>query len=152
MRFNRLLIVSSLCAMLAVPALAAEPRPPFDPVVQITKLHDTIGITAAEESVWAPVADILLANAKANHDRFHQWKDKAGSKDKVSAVDRLKKEQILASARVDELAKLGPAVEKLYAALTPAQQALADAAFAPHRHPWHKMDHKPSDMKPAPAQ
>jgi len=133
MRLDRLLIVSTVCALLAVPALAAEKRAPVDPQVRVTKIHDAIGITAAEESAWAPVADILLADAKAMSDLYKGMKGKIGAKAKVSTLERLKAQQAVATARQDHLAKLIPAVEKLYTVLTPEQQALADAAFAPQK-------------------
>lgn len=96
----------------------------------IARLHDKIGITAAEEPKWSAVADIYRANAKAMKDLRAQYgKNRTGE----TAVDRLKAQQAYAGARQDYLNHLLPAVQDLYTVLTPAQQAIADQALSPTR-------------------
>ena len=127
MRYNRLMVASSLFAMLAVPALA-------------------------EEGTWAPVAVEMLADIKETRELYEEMKDLLGPNARASLVVRLKAEQKLASVRLIHLNRLIPLEEALYAVLTPAQQNLADTALAPHHHwvrtSWPEMELVPVDNDP----
>ncbi len=130
MRLSRFWATLAVSMALATPVMAADMAKTRDPDVKITKIHDSIGITADEEAAWKPLAEIMRSNAKSNQAMYEALKANNSAR---GAIDKFKAQKALATQRVDHLTVLIPAMEKLYAVLTPAQRPLADAAFAPSR-------------------
>jgi hypothetical protein len=98
---------------------------------RIKELHERLGITAAQETLWGAVAQTLRDNATALRAAVADW---IAHRDTMTAIDDLKSYQIIAEAHSNGSKKLITAFEPLYAALTPDQQKKADHIFKEHRH------------------
>ncbi len=96
---------------------------------RIRRLHDRLEITAAEETLWAPIAQIMRENALAL--RVSVSHDKASMK-LATAVNDLKTFQIIAEQHSSGLKKLIPAFTTLYDSMPPAQQKRANTVFGRH--------------------
>jgi hypothetical protein len=126
-----LMIVGSPAAMAggqppAVPGVMlaqARPNPPPDVEASIAGLHQRLQITPAQESAFSAVANVLRGNARAEASAPHQPPANA------SAVDELRAEIQYDEVELAGLKKLLPALEALYASLSPAQRQAADATF-----------------------
>lgn len=97
--------------------------------VRIKELRGRLQVTAAQESLWNNVAQIMRDNAakfRAN------VPDRSTGPDTSTAVDDLKAFQIIADEHANGLRKLIPAFEALYASMTPAQKKHADQVFRKH--------------------
>ena len=143
--------VSFAAAMALSAIVLASPTPSFaadashkamhsgmhrDIEAHIKKLHQQLRITAAEESVWAPVAQVMRDNSKAMSDAFNDRIQKVNG---MSAVDDINSFQAITAAHADGLKNLAAAFGPLYAAMSPDQQKHADSVFG------HKMaKHKPA--------
>ena len=97
---------------------------------RISELHDRLQITAAQEPLWAVVAQTMRDNAATLHASVA---DRLANRDTMNAVDDLKFFQIVADEHSNGLKKFIPAFEALYNAMTPAQQKQADYVFKGHR-------------------
>ena len=94
---------------------------------RIAKLHESLKITAAQETHWKAVADVMRANAAAM-DKLVA--DKAAKDPQsLTAVDDLKNYELFAQAHVTGLKKLISVFDTLYAAMPPAQKTIADQVF-----------------------
>ena len=94
---------------------------------RIRRLHDKLGISSAQEALWAPVAQVMRDNEVAFRAGL-----KEGTHDMKSstATNDLKTFQIIADHHAEGLKKLIPAFDALYESLPPAQQKRADRVFA----------------------
>ena len=93
---------------------------------RIRQLHDRLQITAAEETLWKPVADAMRENQTAfRADMARQTSGKASP----TAVDELRTFQIIADQHAAGLKKLIPVFDTLYQGLPPAKQKRADRIF-----------------------
>jgi hypothetical protein len=103
----------------------AQPNPARAPDVEanIASLHQRLQITPAQEAPFNAVANALRANARAEATAPHQPPANA------SAVDELRAEIQYDEIELTGLKKLLPALEALYASLSPAQRQAADMAF-----------------------
>jgi LTXXQ motif family protein len=99
-----------------------NPRPP-DIEASIANLRQRLQITPAQEASFSAVANVLRANARAEASAPHQPPANA------SAVDELRAEIQYDEVELAGLKRLLPALEALYASLTPAQRQAADATF-----------------------
>lgn len=97
----------------------------------ITDLHRRLGITAAEEPQWSAFAQVMRDNAKHMEQAF-QARAKAGPD--MNAVQDLQSYAAIAQAHADDMQRLVPAFQALYATLTPAQQKTADTVFRTFEH------------------
>jgi hypothetical protein len=97
--------------------------PPPDVEASITSLHQRLQITPAQEAPFGAVANVLRANARAEASAPHQPAANA------SAVDELRAEIQYDEVELGGLKRLLPALEALYASLSPAQRQAADMAF-----------------------
>ncbi len=97
--------------------------------VRIKELRGRLQVTAAQESLWNNVAQILRDNAAAFRANVP---DRSTGPDTSTAVDDLKAFQIIADEHANGLRKLIPAFEALYASMTPAQKKHADQVFRKH--------------------
>jgi hypothetical protein len=102
----------------------ARPSPPPPNVeASIASLHQRLQITPAQEAPFGAVANAIRANARAEATAPHQPAANA------SAVDELRSEIQYDEMELAGLKKLLPALEALYANLSPAQRQAADSAF-----------------------
>jgi hypothetical protein len=97
--------------------------PPPDVEASIANLHQRLQITPAQEAGFGAVANVLRANARAEGSAPHQPPANA------SAVDELRAEIQYDEVELAGLKRLLPALEALYASLSPAQRQAADMAF-----------------------
>lgn len=104
-------------------AQARPNPPPPDVESNIASLHQRLQITSAQEAPFNAVANALRANARAEATVPHQPAANA------SAVDELRAEIQYDEIELTGLKKLLPALEALYASLSPAQRQAADMAF-----------------------
>jgi len=100
-----------------------NPAPPPDIEANITSLRQRLQITPAQEAPFNAVANALRANSRAEATAPHQPPANA------SAVDELRAEIQYDEIELAGLKKLLPALEALYASLSPAQRQAADMAF-----------------------
>ena len=100
-----------------------NPAPPSDVEAEIASLRQRLQITPAQETPFNTFANALRANARAEASVPHQPPANA------SAVDELRAEIQYDEAYLAGLRKLLPALEALYASLSPAQRQAADMAF-----------------------
>jgi hypothetical protein len=96
---------------------------------RIKELRSRLQITAAQESLWNNVAQIMRDNAATFRANVP---DRSTGPDTSTAVDDLKAFQIIADEHANGLRKLIPAFAALYASMTPTQQKHADQVFRKH--------------------
>ena len=105
----------------------ARPTPPNPPPpdieANISSLHQRLQISPAQEAQFSAVANVLRANARAEATAPHEPPPNA------SAVDELRAEIQYDETELAGLKRLLPALEALYASLSPAQKQAADMAF-----------------------
>ena len=102
------------------------------PEIRIKRLHDRLGITAAEESQWSPVAKVMLDNASAMNEAVQNRVHMAGT---MTAISDLKSYEAIVDAHADGIHKLAAAFAPLYKTMPEAQQKHADAVFARRTEP-----------------
>jgi hypothetical protein len=130
-------------ATLAVPASAATPtqtqpgahvasmstRTPVD--TRISNLHTRLQITAAQESLWQPVAQVMRDNA-STMDSLRQ--SRMANTNTMSAVDDLRSYGQVVDAHADGVKKLTSAFEPLYNSMSDPQKRNADLIFRGNTH------------------
>ena len=104
-------------------AQARPNPPPPDVEASIASIHQRLQITPAQEAPFNAVANVLRANARAEAAAPHEPPANA------SAVDELRAEIQYDEVELAGLKRLLPALEALYASLSPAQRQAADATF-----------------------
>jgi protein CpxP len=138
-----LLASFAICALVAgIPgsAYAAENTPQSatasgkmirseSPEGRVKNLHDMLKITAAEETQWHGVAQVMLDNASAIDSAI---KDRVRMSKGMTAIDDLKSYQAIVEAHAQGIKKLAIAFRPLYASMPEEQQKNADAVFG-HR-------------------
>jgi|SRR5271157_4387775 len=97
--------------------------PPPDVEASIASLRQKLQINAAQEAPFNAVANVIRANARAEASAPHQ------PPANVSAINELRAEIQYDEVELAGLKKLLPALEALYASLSPAQKQAADMAF-----------------------
>jgi hypothetical protein len=100
-----------------------NPAPPSDVEAEIASLRQRLQITPAQEAPFSTFANALRANARAEGSLPHQPPANA------SAVDELRAEIQYDEAYLAGLKRLLPALEALFASLSPTQRQAADMAF-----------------------
>lgn len=103
---------------------------------RITKLHDQLKITPAQEDKFNALAQVMRDNRTA-HDALVDQKIQAEKTQ--TALDDLQAYAQIAQAHADGVKKLADAFGALYATLSPDQQKAADEAFRAHKR--HVMEH-----------
>jgi hypothetical protein len=94
--------------------------------VRIKSLHAQLKITPEEEQEWSVVAQTMRDNA-AEMDKLVQQRTQ--QRTGMSAVDDMKSYEAIVQAHADEMQKLVPAFEALYAKMPAAQQKRADTVI-----------------------
>jgi periplasmic protein CpxP/Spy len=101
---------------------------------KIAYLKAELKITPAQESLWAPVAQAMRDNAQALDQAILRARQE---KKPLDAVQRISLREDFAKTRSENEARFLASFKPLYAALSPAQQQVANEMFAPH-HGWHR--------------
>ena len=104
-------------------AQARPGPPPPDVEANIANLHRQLQITPAQEAQFNSVANVMRGNARAEAAAPHQPPANA------AAVDDLRAEIQYDEIELAGMKRLLPALEALYASLSPVQRQAADAAF-----------------------
>jgi hypothetical protein len=117
-----------LASSLPVGAAGSKAKPvPADPVeARIKKLHSDLHITAAQESQWSDVAQMMRDNGKTMADLRQQRVDDSKA---LGAVDELKSYAAVIDAHADGLHKFIPVFQSLYDSMSDAQKKTADSVF-----------------------
>ena len=130
-------------ALLANPASAATPAQTQSGVhvmtvaahtavdTSISSLHTRLQITAAQESLWQPVAQVMRDNA-GTMDSLRQ--SRTANANSMSAVDDLRSYAEVVDAHADGIKKLTPAFEALYNSMSDTQKHNADLIFRSDHH------------------
>ena len=118
--------VVATIAFAATPAMAANDPGPTRVEARIKDMHAKLKITAAEEEQWAKVADVMRDNAKRMDELNNA---RSASAKTMNAVDDLKSYGEVVDAHADEIKKFATAFDPLYASMSEAQKAEADALF-----------------------
>jgi periplasmic protein CpxP/Spy len=111
----------------SLPVLMAQARPAAPPTqsveANIANLHQRLQITPAQEAQFSAVASVMRENARAE----------AGAPQapppNSTAVDDLRAYIRYSEVELAGLKRLLPALDALYATLSPAQRQAANAAF-----------------------
>ena len=108
---------------LALAQAQAQTPPAQPPNIEsdITELHQRLRITPAQEQRFAAVAEIMRQNARA----AAQMAPPANA----NAIEALRLAIQFGQQELDGMKRLLPALQALYATLTPAQQKTADTMF-----------------------
>jgi hypothetical protein len=93
---------------------------------RIADLHKQLHITSAESSQWDQFAQVMRDNAK---EVDQSYKDRADKLDTMSAVDNMQSFAQIEQLRAQQMQKLVPAFQTLYASLSDEQKQDADALF-----------------------
>lgn len=93
---------------------------------RIADLHKQLHITSAESSQWDQFAQVMRDNAK---EIDQSYKDRADKLDTMSAVDNMQSFAQIEQMRAQQMQKLVPAFQTLYASLSDEQKQDADALF-----------------------
>jgi hypothetical protein len=130
-------------ATLAAPASAATPgqtqasahvmtvaaHTPVD--TRINSLHARLQITADQESLWQPVAQVMRDNA-STMDSLRQ--SRMANASNMSAIDDLRSYGQVVDAHADGIKKLTSAFEALYNSMSDTQKHNADLIFRSDTH------------------
>jgi hypothetical protein len=93
---------------------------------RITDMHRELQVTPAESSQWDQFAQVMRDNAK---EIDQAYKDRADKLDSMSAVDNMQSYAQIEQLRAQQVQKLVPAFQTLYASLSDQQKQRADALF-----------------------
>src|SRR5215469_4239025 len=104
-------------------AQAQPATQPQNVETSISSLHQRLQITPAQEAQFGTVANVLRENARAEAAAPQQPAPNA------TAVDDLRAYIRYSEVELAGLKKMLPALETLYATLSPTQKRAADAAF-----------------------
>jgi len=100
---------------------------PVEPIdTQIANLHKRLGITSAQEPMWADVAQAMHDEAKLTEAYFKQ---RAAAANSMTAIEDLNSYQQFAQTRADALKKIAASFETLYASMPDNQKKTADKVF-----------------------
>ena len=110
----------------ATPSAAAV-SPSMDRVERhIVDLKRRLQITAAQQTQWDAFTTVMRANAQR---MATLYADRAAHATALSAPDDMRTYAELARAHADDLQKLVPTFDALYASMAPEQKANADKVF-----------------------
>jgi len=102
----------------------AEARDPVE--AHIKELHNKLHITAAQQTQWDSLVQVMRDNAKAMIDLQKQRKEDVSA---MTAVDAVKSYQAVIEAHEKGMEKFVPAFEALYDSMSDSQKKTADAMF-----------------------
>ncbi len=90
---------------------------------RLTEVHDRLGITPAQQPQWDALVGTLRDNAVAMRANPAVQAIRSG---RLDAVQEMRAAADLARQRADAMQRTLPAVEALYAVLSPEQRQMAD--------------------------
>ncbi len=134
MRLTSMAQATLSLAVLALPAaVSAQPNAapgsvpgqdvPARVEQRLGKMHDALGITAAEEALWSQYAQVTRTNADGMGRAFAQRRSATAS---MSAADNLQSMAAIAAQHAQNMQRLATTFGKLYAAMPPDQKKTAD--------------------------
>jgi hypothetical protein len=106
------------------PAMAAAKADPVE--AHIKELHNKLHITAAQQTQWDSLMQVMRDNAKAMTDLQKQRGQDASA---MTAVDAIKSYQAVIAAHEAGMAKFVPAFQALYDSMSSTQKETADSMF-----------------------
>ena len=106
---------------------------------QIKELQDALIFTEAQQALWNNLAAVMRENAK---DMDALNKDRAENTVPMSAVEHMKFHSQITKAHLDQLNKLIPPFEALYASMSDEQKKTTDTIFRTGKYEKHKKHHK----------
>jgi hypothetical protein len=106
-----------------LPVQAQPPAQPPNVEANIASLHQRLQITPTQETQFNAVANVMRQNARAEASAPPQPPANA------NAVDQLRAEIQYDEVELSGMKRLLPALEALYATLSPQQRQTADAIF-----------------------
>jgi hypothetical protein len=110
----------------ATTAPAPEAAKP-DPVeARITELHDRLQITAAQQTQWDNLVQVMRGNARAMMDL---QKERSEDVNSMTAVDAVKSYAAVIKAHQTGMRKFVPAFQGLYESMSGTQKKIADSVF-----------------------
>jgi periplasmic protein CpxP/Spy len=109
-------------------AVARQPGETIQSLTErrIADLHSRLHITAEQTQQWDQLAQVMRQNATELEQTNRQRAEKLGS---MSAVDNVQSFAQLEQQRANDMQRVVPALQTLYAALSDQQKALADQLF-----------------------
>lgn len=137
MRLRSAFQTAALAAILALPVAAAgqQAAPGGASAGQnamarveqrLSKLHDALGITPAEENLWTQYAQIQRTNASEMSQRLAQRRTGRNS---MSATENIQSLADMSAQHARNMQRLSAAFERLYGAMPPDQRRTADQVF-----------------------
>jgi hypothetical protein len=93
---------------------------------RLTQLHQHLRITPTEQSAWDQFAEASMQNATRLDTAFRARAEQVPT---MNAIQNMQTFADLDMQRAQDMQQLVPAFQKLYAALSPAQQKTADQLF-----------------------
>ncbi|MBV1831119.1 hypothetical protein HNW77_09730 [Komagataeibacter sp. AV436] len=109
-------------------SLAHTPHDPAPDEVEahIKALHDELGITKKQETLWTPFAQDMMDNAQRLHDAIEARRDKLP---KMNAVENMQSYADLVAERAHDMQTLNSAFAPLYGSFSKKQRKHADTLF-----------------------
>jgi len=98
---------------------------------RIKQLQTSLKITDAQQVPWNNLTQVMRENAKAMD---ALTKDKAEEAKSTNAVERMKFHSKISEARLEQLKKMIPPFEALYASLSDEQKKTTDSLFPSGEH------------------
>jgi len=119
-----------ILAQVAPSSATTEPAPETtkpDPVeARIKELHNKLHLTAAQQTPWDNLVQVMRGNAKAMMDLQKERSQDAKS---MNAVDAVKSYAAVIEAHEAGMGKFVPAFQALYESMSDAQKKIADSMF-----------------------
>ena len=102
---------------------------------QIKQLGGALNITEAQKELWNNLTQVMRENAK-EMDAFtdDRTKERTESSKTMNSVERMKFHRQITKIQLDQLEKLIPPFEALYASMSDQQKNIADSVFQTGRH------------------
>ncbi|MDQ2801806.1 MAG: Spy/CpxP family protein refolding chaperone [Pseudomonadota bacterium] len=131
------LLISALLASAAVPAVAQNagadagagmPGMTAEQMAQqrLSELYANLNITRNEQPAWNQFAGMSMQNASRLDQAFRQ---RAAAVPKMTAPENLQSFVAIQAQQIQDMQRLSPAFDALYAQLSPQQRQAADQMF-----------------------
>ena len=96
---------------------------------RIAHLHAKLQITADQQPQWDAFAQVMRANARSTDQRFQQ---RVQTMPAMTAAENMQSYAQLATEHAEDMQKLVPVFQALYASMSDHQKASADQMFRDH--------------------
>jgi len=104
--------------------------------LQIKQLQDALNLTEAQQGLWNNLTKVMRENAK-DMDAFS--KTRGENFKTMNSVEHLKYHRQVTEAHLNQLNKLIPPFDALYASMSDEQKKTTDTLFRTGKHGKHKM-------------